>query len=437
MKIDRELFRELPYMVFADDKGNIYDHPYYRMLGMSGSHVAVLKKKELLSLPEFSKLFFIPHCPPVGLDPKTGEAVTVREMEIGDSTSPCNAVAAFLEPGFVRSYLPAVDYADKSLVLPSWAYGAVGFKRGRYVAAGFRVEYNHRWDPRNYDDRKLVPAIKRYKKGGGKGPLVDHLFHCATINHCFAAKNLFLERWEAPVPVSRSCNASCLGCLSLQTGLSCESSHERISFTPSQKEIVDLAVRHLERAEDAIISFGQGCEGEPLTEYQLIASSIEEIRRNTDRGTINLNTNGSWPDRIRTIAESGLDSIRISINSAQEKIYTAYYRPKGYCFEDVIASISLAREMGLYVMINYLVFPGMTDTPEEMDALRKVIRQTGVNFIHLKNLCIDPQVYLQAMPKSDSYGIGMVDMTNRLKKEFPNLELGYFNQPVHLKRRPA
>ncbi len=162
--------------------------------------------------------------------------------------------------------------------------------------------------------------------------------------------------------------------------------------------------------------------------------------RNTGKGTINLNTNGSWPERIRTIARSGLDSIRISINSAREEIYTAYYRPKGYCFEDVLRSISLARDMGLYVMINYLVFPGITDTPEEMEALRKVIRQTGVNFIHLKNLCIDPQVYLQAMPGNGSAGIGMANMTDGLKKEFPDLELGYFNQPVHLRhaeKRPV
>ena len=433
MKKDKGYFEDLPFMVFADDSGNIYDHPYFRMLGMSGSNISVLNKKELIPLPEFSKLFFIPHCPPLGLDPETGEVVTVRNVEMGDSISSCNAVSAFLEPGFVRSHLPAVDYAAKSVVLPSWAYGAIGFRRGRYFAAGFRVEYNHRWDPRNFDDRKLVPAIKQYRKRGGKGALVDHLSHCATVNHCFAAKNLFLERWEAPVPVSRSCNASCLGCLSLQTELSCASSHERIAFTPSKKEIVDLAVRHLERADDAIISFGQGCEGEPLTEYELIASSIEEIRRNTEKGTINLNTNGSWPERIRAIAKSGLDSIRISINSAQEELYTAYYRPKGYRFEDVIRSLSLAREMNLFVMINYLVFPGITDTPEEMEALRKVIRQTGVNFIHLKNLCIDPQVYLQAMPKNDSSGMGMARMTNSLKKEFPDLELGYFNQPVHLR----
>ena len=42
----------------------------------------------------------------------------------------------------------------------------------------------------------------------------------------------------------------------------------------------------------------------------------------------------------------GLDSIRISLNSARPDFYRAYYRPRGYDFEDVVASIALARAMG-------------------------------------------------------------------------------------------
>ena len=160
-----------------------------------------------------------------------------------------------------------------------------------------------------------------------------------------------------------------------------------------------------------------------------ISDSIREIRRRTDQGTINLNTNGSWPDRIRRIAESGLDSIRISTNSARPDFYRAYYRPSGYCFEDVVTSIKLSGDMGLYTMINYLVFPGVNDQEEEIKALKKLIQETGVNFIHLKNLNIDPQLYLDEMPKGGSPGIGMKAMVNRLEGAFPDLRLGYFNQP--------
>ena len=428
--MENEDLKDLPYMLYADANGQVYDHPYYHMVGFSGPAPAVLQAGDLIPITEFSKLFYIPDCPPIGLDPQTGECKIVSEIELDGGVTKCHAVAAFLEPGLVRSHLPAVDYRPKSYILPMWAYTAAGFKNERCWAAGFRIEYNHKWDPRNYDDMDLVPAIREFKRGHPSGPLVEHLANCAIENHCFAAKNLFLKRWEAPLPLSKGCNAACLGCLSLQPDLSCEPSHHRISFRPSQKEIVALAVDHLNHAPEAIVSFGQGCEGEPLTEYRLMADSIKEIRDQTQRGTINLNTNGSWPERIRLLAQNGLDSIRISLNSARPAFYRAYYRPKSYDFEDVAAAIALSREMGLYTMVNYLVFPGVTDQEEEIHALRGLIRKTGINFIHLKNLNVDPQLYLEKMPQARSPSIGIKKMVAILKEEFPDIAFGYFNQPV-------
>lgn len=417
-------------MLYADAAGRVYDHPEYRMAGFSGDKPVPIQEADLIAMPTFSKLFYIPFGRPIGLDCSTGEYKTVAEVVNRESRIPCFAVAAFLEPGLVRTLNPAVDYKAKTGALPMWAYTAVGFKDGRYWVPAFRIAYDRKWDPRNFDDRKLLPAVNKYRKQRSGGPLMEHLVRCATENHCFAAKNLFFERWEAPLPVSRRCNANCLGCLSLQSESPCVASHQRISFRPSKEEIVALAVHHLDRAEEAIVSFGQGCEGEPLTEHTLIAESIREIRRRTDRGTINLNTNGSWPERIGLLAESGLDSIRISINSARPQVYRAYYRPKGYDFEDVTASIALSKEMGLYTMINDLVFPGISDQEEEIEALISLIRKTGLNFVHLKNLCIDPRLYLQKMPRSEAPGVGIKKMVAILKHAFPDLHLGYFNQPV-------
>jgi wyosine [tRNA(Phe)-imidazoG37] synthetase (radical SAM superfamily) len=422
--------KNLPYMLYADRDGQIYDHPYFRMAGFSGSNPVVPGKEDLIPMPEFSKLFFIPDCPPIGLDPSSGELKTVSEVEVDGVFEKCFAVAAFLEPGLVRSHLPAVDYGPKSYTLPMWAYTAVGFSNESYWCAGFTIEYNYKWDPRNYDDRELVPAIRKYQEEKGSGQLVEHLINCATTNHCFAAKNLFLRRWEAPLPVSQICNAACLGCLSLQPDTSCEASHERISFTPSKEEIVALAVKHLDEAPEAIVSFGQGCEGEPLMEHTLISDSIREIRRNTNKGTINLNTNGSLPERLREVAKSGLDSVRISLNSARPDHYNAYYRPKNYDLADVVNSISLSREMGLYTMINYLVFPGVSDQEDEIEALSELIDKTGVHFVHLKNLDIDPHLYMQNMPAPKSKAIGMKQLVDILRQKFPNVELGYFNKPV-------
>ncbi len=420
----------IPFMLYADNNGQVFEHRYLRMTGFSGANPVVIKDEDLIQLPEFSKLFFIPGCPPMGLDPSTGRHRVVPQVDVHGATVSCNAVAAFLEPGLVRSLLPAADYGSKTYTLPTWAYTAVGFRDDKYWATGFSIEYSHRWDPRNYDDRELIPAIEAYKKDRPESPLMEHLINCATQNHCFAAKNLFLRRWEAPLPISRQCNADCLGCLSMENEFSCAASHHRIGFRPSKDEIVRLAVDHLRQAPETIVSFGQGCEAEPLTEYKLIAESIQEIRKRTDTGTINLNTNGSWPERIRLIIVSGLDSIRISLNSARPQFYRAYYRPKNYDFQDVVDSISLSTDSGLYTMLNYLVFPGITDQVEEIEAIMDLIRNTGVNFVQLKNLNIDPPLYLDRMPKTDSPALGMKEMADMLKQESANLTLGYFNRPV-------
>lgn len=422
--------RRLPHMLYADSEGRVYDHPYYRMAGFSGNSVREIEDGDLIQMPEFSKLFFIPDCPPVGLDPSTGEYVIVPRAEVKGRDRRCLAVASFLEPGFVRSHLPAVDYGPKTYTLPMWSYTAVGLRKNSYWVSGFRIEYNPKWDPRNYDDRELVPAIEDFRRTTGSGPLTGHLVRCATQNHCFAAKNLFLKRWEAPLPVSRTCNAECLGCLSLQPDHSCSASHQRIPFRPDKSEIVALATNHLNNAPEAIVSFGQGCEGEPLMEHRLLVDCIRDIRRATGKGTINLNTNGSLPRRVREVAESGLDSIRISLNSARQELYTAYYRPKNYTFEDVVSSASLSVEFGLYTMVNFLVFPGISDQEEEIDALIRFLKRTGVHFLHMKNLNIDPDLYIKKMPAATSRAVGMKKMTGIIRQELPEIELGYFNQPV-------
>ena len=420
-----------PRLLFADGQGQVYDHPYLEMAGFNGFQEVIPSPGDLIPLPPYSKLFYLPHCPPVGYDRRAGRFVTLTHTRIEGKQQPCHALAAFMEPGYVRTLLPSALYAQKNYVLPMWAYTAVGFFKAKYAACGFQVEDNPAWNPQNYDDRTLPKAIEKALHRYSHNRLVQHLARCAVDNHCFAAKNLFWVRWEAPLPVSRSCNAACLGCLSQQPKDSCPPSHKRIQFRPRVSDIVEIAVRHLEHAEGAIVSFGQGCEGEPLTEADLIAESIREIRRHTAKGVINLNTNGSLTAKVLHLVDSGLNSIRISLNSARPELYHAYYRPKGYSFDDVLCTIAKCVEQHIYTMINYLVFPGVTDQEAEIEAIFDLIRQTGLHFIHFKNLNIDPDVYLNAMSeRGKSQVVGIKEVVRKLSSAFPHLRIGYFNQQI-------
>ncbi len=417
-----------PKMLFADEEGNIYDHPWLEMAGCNGSFMVQPDPVDLADLPEMSRLYYHPNCPPYGYDPEKKCFVLLTETKIGQKKIKCNAVSAFIQQGWVRQLLPSMDYSKKNYTLPMWAYSAVGFANEKYCVPAFEIDNNFRWAPDNFDDRILLPEVKKRISEFPCNRLVKHLERCALEYHCFAAKNFFFRRWEAPIPTSPVCNSGCLGCISLQPDGGCTAPQERISFVPYVHEITDPFIRHLNDARDAIISFGQGCEGEPIMQWKTISESVSAIRNKTGKGTINLNTNGSVPEGISAVCKSGLDSIRISINSARKEIYNRYYQPRGYCFEDVLESIRIAREHGVFTMINYLIFPGITDQETEIDAMMNLIKKTQPNLIHFKNLNIDPDFYLKSMEIPSEPGIGIKKAKNIIGKEYPELKFGYYNR---------
>ncbi|MFM2359758.1 MAG: hypothetical protein RLY16_1751, partial [Bacteroidota bacterium] len=171
-----------------------------------------------------------------------------------------------------------------------------------------------------------------------------------------------------------------------------------------------------------------GCEGEPLLMWETLQESIREIRKHTTKGSININTNGSKPDAVKALCEAGLNSIRVSLNSVLEKVYLPYYRPNNYEFNDLKESLKIVRSYGGWTSINYFVFPGMTDTVEEYEALRAFIRETDLCMIQWRNFNIDPDWYLGKIGVTETGDcIGLKQMMDLIREEFPDLKFGYFN----------
>lgn len=421
-----------PRLVVADSDGQILDHPSLRMAGRSGAEVVPVPPEDLLRIPEGSKLFTMPGSHPTAWDPKQKAYRPVPRVQIGGRRFSCSTVAAFLPPGYTRTLLPAAAYPAPQPPLPLWSYTAVGWDGDAFVAAALRTDPMDHSAAQHYDDRDVVPRIKARLKGHETNPILTQLARCATEYHCLAAKNLFLGRWEAPLPVANSCNSACVGCLSWQPSTACASSHERIRYAPTADHVVEVALPFLSTVPEAIVSFGQGCEGEPLLLADVIAEAIWRIRQATDRGTINCNTNGSLPRRVEQIAQAGLDSVRISLNSALGATYTAYYLPRSYRWEDVRASIGLAKRAGLYTTLNYLVFPGVTDRDEELEALLDLIREARPDMIQMRNLSIDPELYLRTVPPARGKSVGIRAVCRAIRREFPRVEIGYFNRPKEL-----
>lgn len=411
-------------LILSDNKGNIFIHPTLKLLGFDGVDFRRPAAEEFITLPKGSTLFFMPHHAAVGFDDASQSPVFVEEF----NGRPVFAVSAFMVPAFTRLYLPAAIKRKEDIVLPLWPYTAVGYNRGKFCVCAVKVDAMRRQMPFYY---QCEPAIKKQAliilKKFPKNRLVKHLYRCALGYNCRNAQNYFLGRWEAPLPVSPECNARCLGCISFQDSDCFKASHERIRFVPSPEEIAQVALSHLNRARSGIVSFGQGCEGEPLLQFLVIRDAIRLIRKQTQAGTIHLNTNGFSPLYVSQLAQAGLDSVRISINSFDDKMYAAYYRPKGYGLCDVLDCVKAAKKSGLFVSLNLLTFPGLTDNPREFKRLELFLKKGYVDLLQLRNLSIDPAYFISRMPVLKERPLGVLSVITRLKKLDFCPSLGYFN----------
>ena len=95
--------KSLPKLLYADAKGNIFDHQHLTMAGMSGAETVLPEAVELIPLPDDSRLFTIPDTPPVAWDGKKRVFVTVDTVRDGKRRDKGATVSAFMAPGYVRT----------------------------------------------------------------------------------------------------------------------------------------------------------------------------------------------------------------------------------------------------------------------------------------------------------------------------------------------
>ena len=413
-----------PYLLYSDGKGNIFEDETLFAVGRAGWDAFPVEIEEWIKLPDGGSLYELPGRKGIGIDVLTGE---MRLCEKGW------AVAAFIPPAHTGTFIAAFETAPEAETLPLFCYTAAGWHNDEFYVTALRIENDIRQECAGYDPEKIELGVEAMLEAYPNNRLVNHLAEtCCRTYTCPAARNYFIGRWECPIPTSPACNSNCIGCISFQPeSESITSPQDRLQFKPSVEEIVEFTVPHLMNAPFPLVSFGQGCEGEPLLMWETIKEAIKEIRKHTSRGSININTNGSMPKAVRALCEAGLDSIRVSTNSLQKSWYEKYYRPNNYKFEDIIESLRIVDEFGGWSSINYFVFPGMTDTEGEYEALRKVIKETNLKMIQWRNFNIDPDWYLGKMGITEPMDVfGIRNMMDMLREEFPNLKYGYFNPPM-------
>ncbi len=419
-----QTIKHSPYLLYSDGEGEIFEDTTLYATGRSGWDAYEVPVEDWTELPEGGQLYELPGRRGIGIDVKTG---AMRLCEKGW------AVAAFIPPAYTGLFLAAFETLPNAPTLPLFCYTAVAWHKKKFYVPAVRIENDIRQESAGFKDHLIETGVESILKAYPHNRLVQHLANnCALTYHCPAARNYFMGRWECPVPSSPACNANCIGCISFQPEEeTIVSTQDRLRFKPTADEIVEFTVPHLESAPYPIVSFGQGCEGEPLLMWETIRESITEIRKHTAKGSININTNGSKPLAVKALCEAGLNSIRVSTNSARKHIYEPYYRPNNYVFEDIIESLKVVRDYGGWSSINYFVFPGMTDSVEEYEALRQLIMDTNLKMIQWRNFNIDPDWYMGKIGIAETGEcLGLKQMQELIREEFPQLKFGYFNPPM-------
>ncbi len=413
-----------PFLLYSDGKGNIFEDTSLYSVGRTGWEAMPIPEEDWIELPEGGSLYELPARKGIGIDVET------LQMRICDKGW---AVAAFIPPAHTGLFLAAYESEPEAPILPLFCYTAAGWYKNKFYVAAIRIDEDIRQECAGFDDTKIKHGIDHFLTAYPHNRLVKHLAeNCALTYQCPAARNYFMGRWECPIPSSPACNANCIGCISFQPETEAiGSTQDRLQFMPTAAEIVEFTVPHLETAPYPVVSFGQGCEGEPLLMWETIEEAIIEIRKHTQKGSININTNGSNPVAVKRLMEAGLNSIRVSLNSARPDIYTKYYQPNNYSFDDVVNSIKVVKEHGGWASINYFVFPGMTDNIDEVEALMQLISDTGLDMIQWRNFNIDPDWYLGKIGMTDTGEfIGVKQMMQLIYNEFPDIKFGYFNPSI-------
>lgn len=420
----------MPDLLFARANGELIDFPAVKMAGRRGHTIVEPREEELIPLPEGSSITALPYRIPSGINKDKVELINLRFNPYSKKKETVWAVGALLPQGFTRTLVPAFFTPPGQKLLPLLGYTAVGIHRGQLMVAALQTDEHFIWNPKHFNTKELEQRVRQKQRKFPQNRLIAQLGICSLEYGCFTAQNIFYGRWEGGIPVSPECNACCVGCISSQPSECCPSPQRRLNFVPQVAEIEEIGAEHLKSSDNGIISFGQGCEGEPSLQADLIRESIKRIRQQTDQGTININTNAGHTLNIKKIIDSGIDSIRVSMISPTPEVYHAYHRPKDYQMDHVIESLICAYGAGVYTSLNLLSFPGFTDDEQEVERLISLIKKTGVKKVQFRNLNIDPEQYLTIIPPRKLNPLGIGRMISILQKEIPHLEIGNYSRAV-------
>ncbi len=185
-------------------------------------------------------------------------------------------------------------------------------------------------------------------------------------------------------------------------------------------ETISAAALHLNSVPHGLVRF----EINHLEQLPLAAEIIGKIRSQTDKGAVHLTAGVFDPRRIKECCRAGLDGLEAITHSAREEYYEKF---ADLSFGTLRESLQAVSRAGRRAILRYRVFPGLTDHPLELEALKKLLSETGVEWIRPVNLNVDPEWYMDrlmlwTLPRTQ---VGMRKWLKTIAEKFPHIRVGY------------
>src|SRR5580700_12633 len=112
-----------PYILYSDEKGNIFEDISLYAAGRSGRDALPVPAADWIELPSGGSLYALPGRYGIGIDVVTGAMRLCRKGF---------AVAAFIPPAHPGLFLAAYETQKDAPTLPLFCYTAVGWQSNRF-----------------------------------------------------------------------------------------------------------------------------------------------------------------------------------------------------------------------------------------------------------------------------------------------------------------
>lgn len=135
-------------------------------------------------------------------------------------------------------------------------------------------------------------------------------------------KNLYLN-------ITNRCPVKCLYCIKYKWKWMFRSHYLKLDKEPTYDQIINELKKHNLKNYNEIIFCGYG---EPLMRYHLVKKIASWIKKNCPTAKIRINTNGLaeayWGKNISKELNKIIDSVSVSVNAHNEKVYRSLHNTK-------------------------------------------------------------------------------------------------------------